>query len=174
MFKHLFYKIAMALIFSSIQMVSAQSFTPQTGGVCYTLDIPDYMAKTFELNDAASLQYMNTQKEAYVIVIDDDKDQLEELGIKFSDIQEFFNNFTADYMVGVDERKLSELITFTSNGNTHAQAELSWKSDDMHFFMLITSIETERHYYKMLCWTVAESKDQLLADFKRISSSLQE
>ena len=174
MYKNILATLATITLVLASETLNAQSFTSQKGGVCYTLDIPDYMAKTFELNDVASLQYMNTQKEAYVIVIDDDKDQLEELGIKFSNVTEFFDNFTTDYMAGAEGRTMSETVTFNNNGNDHAQTELKWTSDGINYFMLITTIETAGHYYKLLCWTVEENKDNLLVDFKRIASSLME
>ena len=61
----------------------AQGFSVKKGGNCFTMDIPEYLTRTFDLNDAASLQYQNTSKSVYVIVIEDDKAQLESLGIKF-------------------------------------------------------------------------------------------
>ncbi|HRW22364.1 MAG TPA: hypothetical protein P5509_10350, partial [Bacteroidales bacterium] len=39
----------------------------------YSIDVPDFLVKTNSLNDEASLQYENTAKEYYVIVIDEAK-----------------------------------------------------------------------------------------------------
>ena len=67
----------------------AQDFSARKGGNCFTMDIPDYLTRTFELNDDASLQYQNTSRVAFVIVIEDDKAQLESLGIKFVNAKDF-------------------------------------------------------------------------------------
>ena len=77
--------------------LSAQSnFTEKSGGHCFIMDIPDYMAKTYDLNEAASLQYQNFTKEAYAIAIVDFKDQLENLGMKFLNAKEFYPHIPQD------------------------------------------------------------------------------
>ena len=43
-------------------------FTTQKGGHCYTIDIPDYMISTYNLNDVASIQYENTAKDRKSVV----------------------------------------------------------------------------------------------------------
>lgn len=58
----------------SIARAKTAVFAPKRGGNCYTLDIPEYLTRTFSLNDITSLQYQNTSKPAYVIVIEDNKD----------------------------------------------------------------------------------------------------
>lgn len=84
--------------------LSAQGFTKKTGGQCFTMDIPDYMTKTYELNDDASLQYQNTLKDAYIVVIVDEIDQLESVGIKFLKAKDYFDNFIKSYKT--DKKKL--------------------------------------------------------------------
>ena len=138
------------------------------------MDIPDYMTKTYDLNEAASLQYQNLTKEAYAIAIVDFKDQLENLGMKFLNAKEFLDFFVKDYMLDVNDRKLTKVTEFNANKNGHAQVELSWSSDGNDFWMLITTIETKDYFYKILCWTLAEYKSELETDYKRIASSLKE
>jgi hypothetical protein len=152
----------------------AQGFTSQKGGHCYTMDIPDYMLKTYELNDVASLQYINSAKEAYVIVIEDVKEQLQDVGIKFSNAKDFLKHFTADYKKDAKKRKLSSITEFESNGNGHAQVELSWKEDDTDFYMLITAVESKTHFYKVMCWTTVNNLDLLKEDFLTMSKTIKD
>lgn len=156
------------------QLLAAQSFDIKTGGHCYTLEIPDYLTKTYKLNDVASLQYMNATKEAYVIVIEDSKEHLAELGTKFIDAEDFLRFFIKDYQVESRNRKVGKLENFESNNYGHSQVEMTWDSEDASLYMLITSVETPDHFYKILCWTLDEFKDDYKADYQKIARSLQE
>ncbi|MBS4057585.1 MAG: hypothetical protein KGZ82_09750 [Bacteroidales bacterium] len=163
--------IAMILIASAGY---SQNFVPRTGGHCFTMDIPDYMSKSYDLNDVASLQYQNKVKEAYVIAIVDEKDQLENLGMKFQNASEFLTFFLKNYPPDVSEKQVSEPVAFESNGTGFAQAELTWTDEDASFYMLVCCAETQGHFYKILCWTLAGYKDLLKDDFQKIARSLKE
>lgn len=163
--------LSLALLCNTLQ---AQNFVTQKGGHCYTLDVPDYLKKTFSLNDVASLQYKNEDKVAFCIVIDDNKEHLEEVEVTFTGIKNFLEDFLEGYNTEAADRKLSTPIEFTSNNNKHAQAELTWSDEDGKFYMLVTAVETKTHYYKILCWTVLENKDSLKKDFLKIAKSLKD
>jgi hypothetical protein len=132
------------------------------------------LLKTYELNDVATLQYMNTLKEAYVIVIDDEKNHLESLGMHFSGPSEFLKFFVDDYMVGAKKRKVGAVTEFESNGNKHAQLDLSWQDEKIGFHMIITVVETKTHFYKILCWSDHKNKDSLRNDFLTTAKSLKD
>ncbi len=170
--------ILLFIITLSFSTVFAQSFGAVKGGHCYTLEVPNYMEKTFTLNEDATLQYQNTAKEAYVIVLDDDKDELKEYGMKFVDAHDFLDFFTKDYKKDAKVRKLGKASDFSINGNKCAQVDFSWEEEDengiFNGYMLITAVETKGHFYKILCWTVNTNKDLLKEDFKKISQSLKD
>jgi len=168
-------RIIIILIFLqfSIQVFS-QEFSAQQGGHCYSLEIPEYMTKTYQLNDVATLQYQNISKEAYVIVIEDAKDHLESVGMKFVDSRDFLEYFITDYKIGTDKRKVNDISEFKSNNNGHAQVELIWNEDDMDFYMLITAVETKTHFYKIMCWTSDNYTELLKNDYLTISKSLKD
>lgn len=159
-----------------LQVISLNStpFTNQKAGHCYTLDIPDYMVSTFNLNDVASCQYESTNKVAYTIVIEDSKAKLEDLGIKFINTTEFLSQFTNEYMIDALDRNLGKTTEFVENGNKHSQAELNWTLEGDKYFMIITAVETKTHYYKILSWSLVQNKDSLYNDFMRISKSLKD
>lgn len=156
------------------QSVFAQNFTTQTGGHCYSLDIPDYLTKTYQLNDVASLQYMNASKEAYVMVIEDSKDHLQEVGSKFSGSEDFLQNLLKTYPSGVQNKKISDIRNFKSNKYDHSQVELTWDTEDNSLYMIITSVETPTHFYKIMCWTLLQYKDDFREDYLKISKSLRD
>lgn len=152
----------------------SQNFSTKKAGNCFSLEIPNYMAKTYDLNDVATLQYSNTVKEAYVIVIEDSKDELNSLSMIFQSPKEFLESFTKDYQLESENRSISEILEFENNGNRHAQVEMSWSAEDGNLFMLITTVETKEHFYKILCWTLLEYKDKLKEDYLTISKSLKD
>ncbi|MCO5252136.1 MAG: hypothetical protein M9949_12070 [Candidatus Kapabacteria bacterium] len=169
--KNIFLLVFIIILPSTIM---AQSYSTQKGGHCYTLDIPDYMTKTYTLNDVASMQYQNIQREAYTMVIEDEKAQLESIGIKFVDAADFLDQFIVAYMVDSENRKTSKATTFNSNGNPCAQLELEWNDEANAFYMLITVVETKTHFYKVMSWTLAENKDKLKYDFQKTAKSLKD
>jgi hypothetical protein len=138
------------------------------------MDIPAYLTRTFQLNDVASLQYQNSSRSVYVIVIEDDKTQLESLGIKFVNAKDFLDNFANDFKKDFKDRKQVNPKEFLQNGHSHAQVELYWTEEDSKFYMLITGVETPEHFYKIMCWTPLENKSKVNDDFLRISGSLKE
>lgn len=150
----------------------AQTFSTKTGGHCFNLQIPNYLTKTYDLNDVATLQYKNALKEAYVIVIDDSKDALKNSGTVFIDAKDFLQYFTSEYLVLKEDLIKSEIVEFTSNGNGHAQMEVTWKSENGEIFMILTSVETKEHFYKILTWTMLEFKDTFREDYLKIAKSL--
>ena len=165
-----FYIILFLITFTTNSF--SQNFSTKNVGNCFSLEIPNYMAKSYELNDAATLQYNNTVKEAYVIVIEDSKDELNSLSMIFQNPKEFLESFTKEYQVESKNRTISEITEFKSNDNPHAQVEMSWNTENGDLYMLITTVETEAHFYKILCWTIFENKDLLRNDYLTISKSL--
>lgn len=165
---------ATLLLLSMTCLNYAQTFITQKGGHSYTLNIPNYMAKTFDLNDVATLEYKNVAKETYLVVIEDDKAELNSVGMIFTSPAEFLEHFVKGYYAVADERKLSEVVTFENNGNLFAQVELTFNDPDGRLFFLITSVESKTHFYKILCWTLREYEDQYKNDFKEMAKSLQD
>ncbi|MEN3324702.1 hypothetical protein VP395_13250 [Mariniflexile soesokkakense] len=117
---------------------------------------------------------IKTLKEAYTIVIEDSKDELNSLGMIFVNPKEFLENFTNDYLIDSKNRIISKIIEFKSNENDHAQAEITWTEEDGDFYMLVTTVETKKYFYKILCWTLLENKADLKSDFLTISKSIQD
>ncbi|MFN3445594.1 MAG: hypothetical protein ACK44D_07630 [Bacteroidia bacterium] len=149
-------------------------FSTKNGGHCFTMSIPDYMVKAYDLNDVASLQYQSAVKDAYVVVIEDAKDHLESLGVKYNNPSDVLNSFSEDYMKDAKGRKLTPVKTSESNGNKFAQTEFTWKDEDGEYFMLITVTETNGHFYKTLCWTSLKNKEALIADFDTMAKSIKD
>ncbi|HPG08656.1 MAG: hypothetical protein H6561_11635 [Lewinellaceae bacterium] len=170
----MFRQLLLVLFLFVSLFVSGQQLVTQNGGHCYTLDVPEYMVKTYELNDVATLQYQNASREAYVIVIEDPKDQLEDLGMHFISASDFISSFITDYKSESESRTATELTAFDEGPNHLAQAMISWNEGEDAFYMLVTAVETETHFYKILCWSVNEHWEELKADYYRLSRTLKD
>jgi len=162
-------------IFLLAAEVSGQSrFVTQKGGHSYTMDVPDYMLKTFDLNDAATLEYQNKAKEAYVIVIEDSKEELASLGIKYVSSKEFLEDFLKTYQEDAADRVVGAITESTSGGNAISQASFTWKSDDVETYMIVSAVSTKTHFYKVLGWTIAGNKSLLENDLRSMAKSLRD
>jgi len=161
-------------LFCTTFLAFAQQFETKTGGHEYTLEVPNYLKQTFDLNDVATLQYKNISKDVYLIVIDDDKKELESLEIDFPSTTNFLLYFVKDYNIEAENRMQSEVVEFENNGNTFSQVELTFKDEASEYFMLITAVQTKTHFYKIMNWTKLVEKDLYYADFKRIAKSLKD
>jgi hypothetical protein len=168
------YVLMTVLIGLSIQLFGQTAFERKTGGHSYTMEIPDYMQRVFDLNEVATLQYLSEDPEAYMVVIEDRKEELDYFGLSFEGPEDFLKNFTDTYNVNAENRKLEEVINFHGNGNKFSQVKMTWTIEEVDYLMLITSVETNTHFYKILAWTSLANRDALLDDFIRMSSSIRD
>lgn len=153
---------------------SQSKFIEQKVGHAYYLSIPDYMTETVELNKSASLQFQNTLKEAYVIVIEDNKAQLDSLGMRFTDPQDFYDGFITDFTSGLENKKFTGTKRIKIGPNSAVQAEVSAKFEDNPIWYLITVIESQTHFYKIIAWTLEENKNKLKPDYIKMVNSFHE
>lgn len=128
--------------------------------------------KTYSLNDAASLQYLNAAKETYVIVIEDSKEQLLAVGSPFESPNEFLDHFKMSFADASSSLGTEKQLNI--NGNPAIQVEITKPFKDYNVYYLITVIEGDKHFYKMLAWTIESYKEQYQDDFKKVASSFRD
>lgn len=155
-------------------LTAQTTFKAQTGGHCFTMEVPDYMSKTYDLNEVADLQYFNADKPAYVIVIHDFKDQLESLDMVFEGPKSFLEDFLEYYQNDAEERSLGAITEFYTDHAKFAQVELTWRMEEEYLFMLITTVETAGHFYKILAWTSKDQAGNLVPDFQKMIRTIKE
>lgn len=156
-----------------------ENFTEQKAGNTIFLSIPNYLVKTRSLNDDATLQYMNAKKEAYVIVIDDSKKQLEELGTKYDGIEDFHEGVSKELITSLKNPVESGKKTFLVGKNKYSQSVLNGKftnssEKEVGITYLLTYVETDENYYQILCWSTAELFPKLEVDYLKIVKTLRE
>lgn len=155
------------------------TFTEQKAGHVYYIKVPDYMTKTIKLNDVASMQYINSVKNAFMVVIDDSKEELSMKGIKFANLKDF-HDVNIKHLRSDENKSIeSEPVVFDLKGNRFYQTELQVdfrESDDeqVKITYLITYVETKNYYYQILCWSLSSEFKQLLPDFKKLAASIKD
>ena len=129
------------------------SFLEKEIGNVYHVSIPDYMTKTYKLNDAASLQYLNASKETYVIVIEDSKDELTDLGS---------HNQAA---IGID--------IDLADGTRRSLAKLIFGDTDRPFHLAAVLVDQSNvvlHYARSTVQNDREARNALFDFFKNVEA----
>jgi lipopolysaccharide export LptBFGC system permease protein LptF len=173
--------LAVFAIFWSVSFVTLaqENYTEQKAGNTIFLSIPNYFVKTTSLNDDATLQYMNAKKEAYVIVIDDSKKLLEDLGTKYDGVADFHDGVSKELIAGLKNPVESERKSFMVGKNKYSQSVLNGQftnssEKEMGITYLLTYVETDENFYQILCWSTAELYSKLEPDYLKIVKTLRE
>ena len=162
-----------ALLFIGTNALQAQvNYNTEVAGVQVSMDIPDFMTETWQLNDNAILQYNNTMKELYIVVIEDSKGQLIELGAKFAGLNDF-NKFSLEDFTQ-DATQVGTPYSFTLNGKKAIQTEVRKDVEDLNLYFLFTTVETDGHFYKVLTWTLKEFEKEHAETMKAMVNSFKE
>lgn len=176
--KQLFFLTAFA-VFNTIPSFSQTKFVEQKAGHIIYMSLPEYMVKTSELNDVASMQYMNKAKEAYVVVIEDSKEDLEAGGTKYVGLKDFHDSVIESLKSEDPKAQESKPTEFQQNGNKFYQTDLNatLQTEDgkeIKVTYLVTYVESKTHYYQILCWTLASNYKNLVGDFKKIAETIRD
>ncbi|MBD3638556.1 MAG: hypothetical protein HUJ25_14480 [Crocinitomicaceae bacterium] len=152
-------------------------------GSSFQMDVPDYMEEAYDLNADASLQYQNTVKETYVIVINEDKqefiDIFKELG-EYDESKSAVENYTdiqTEYMSttltildqnGPNSKKINgmDAMVLEYDGNTPAVA--------YDIFYYIAYIEGEEEMFMVMAWTLLDRKSEYKETFAKMVESFKE
>jgi hypothetical protein len=147
----------------------------------YAIDLPSFLTETTDLNAEASLQYQNTFKEFYVIVIDEPKTEL----IKALDINSMYDRYTADlkgYSELVTDGMDSSIATdslpafeeTTINGSKARLLSFEGLSSGYKVYWKLAFIEGNNRYYQVMTWTLAESRTKYEDEMLAIINSFKE
>ncbi len=149
----------------------------------YQLSIPNYMRKTDQLNDEASLQYNNPFKETYTIVIDENKEQFLS-AIKESQWADSLGT-TIEIYRKLQMSLLGQGIAMTSVENLEVekigrlnakrtQFEGKIEGVDEKIKYLITFVEGRNDLYMIMSWTLNDFSKKYLRTYHQIADSFQE
>jgi hypothetical protein len=170
----------MKILSTLILLVSFKTLLAQTpmnafvAGHAFKVSLPVYMQRTIGYNDDASIQFKNSVKDVYGFIIEDNKDEMKLAEIYYTSINEFYTDFTKDFLVDEKKRTLSSATSTALGEFNFMVSELSYfdKEAKTMITYFIGIAETKAAFYKMLCWTTTENKDTYKADFEKILFSI--
>ncbi|MES2486591.1 MAG: hypothetical protein V4581_11685 [Bacteroidota bacterium] len=176
-------KILPVLVVLILAVVSC-NMAPQTQTVKienrYSLDLPDYLEKTTDLHDEASLQYQNLLKEFYVIVIDESKAEFNK-AIEDAGNLDFAGNLEGYANMGLYFKK--ETVKFdgeptpkaaTINNLQARIVNINGTINNLPVYWKEAYIEGKNTYYQVIIWTLAEKKAEHEKDMQDIVNSFKE
>ncbi len=147
----------------------------------YSLELPSYLQKGTDLHDDASLQYQNLLKEFYIVVIEDNKEDLNNL-IDENEIADLYSkDFTGYSDLLVEGFKENPDVGFDGKftewkiGTLDAKYfKLSAQVEGLDVFYHYTLIEGKNTYYQVMQWTLADRKDAYKDEMEKIAKSFKE
>lgn len=138
----------------------------------YSLELPDYMGEAKNLNTEASLQYQNTFRELYAIVLDEPKTDFPNPG------EVNLENFADIVRGNLDSTLKNPTFSATRdtviNGLKAKLFSLSDGSEGVNIYYQFAYIESKNHFYQILTWTLENRKDQFTKDMDKIIASFKE
>lgn len=164
------------VLFFSIIVSGQTKFNQQKAGNIFSIDIPDYMSRTVGLNDVATVQYKNSVKDIYTIVIEDSKEELAIADIVYSSLKEFQEEFEKDFIKQEEKRTSTAPLFTTKEGINYVEYDVTYYDEELKIevYYLVGIVETKSHFYKILSWTNVANKDKFKVDFQKILYSLKQ
>lgn len=164
------------LIALSNLSISQSTLKEYKAGHSFKISLPDYMSKTSGLNSSSAIQYKNVVKDVYGFVISDTKEDLALVEMKFSSINEFYDNFIVSFLKDEEKRIIAEPKLSKKNDINFLEVDVSYydKEAKVEIYYLIGIVETKTAFYKVLSWSTLENKDKFKSDFQKILYSLKD
>ncbi len=174
-------KRTIAILTTSLVLFTTTTFAQTSmkeykAGHVFYVNLPDYMSKTTGLNDAAVIQFKNAVKDIAGFVIEDNKEELEIAEMKYSSINDFYDDFIKGFLEGEKKRNISQPVYQTIGENKFVECDATCYSKDskLDIYYFVGIVETKDAFYKVLCYGGLESKDKYKADFQKILYSLKD
>jgi hypothetical protein len=166
------------ILFTAISL-SAQTNTERVKvGHTYNISVPTIMMRTYTLVNGAKLQYQNGVKNIYLVVIDESKEELKELGVVCKTVEDYYETITKDYPANYKDYKQISKRNIKSNGNKIIQTEYQYTSGDstgtVEIYFCQDYVETEKYFYKVACWTILANIEKYRPLMREISKSIKE
>ena len=145
-------------------------------GHSFDIGLPGYMSRTIGLNTASAIEYKSTVKDVYGFIIFDTKEDLALVDMKYSSINEFYEDFIKDFLKDEEKRKVSKPQSQKKGEINFIECDVTYYDKDAktEIYYLVGVVETKTAYYKVLSWAVAENKGKFKADFQKILYSLKD
>lgn len=147
----------------------------------YSLELPEFLTKTSGLNQDATLEYQNLEKEFYIIVIDEPIGEFNK-AIQESEIADLYSPDLTGYSLYVSDVFLetvdiiseTPLTDVTINGLKGKHMEIEGSVGGVDVFYFYTMVQGAKDYYQVLTWTLLSKKEEHKEEMQKIVNSFKE
>lgn len=143
------------------------NYTTQNINNLYSVNIPDFMKPSKKLNDMASLQYADFFKPLFIIVINEDKAETEQVFKEYDfddiispDLEGYANFNINSYKEAMEVRHQSDLKDTIINGLKAKTTVMEVNIDGISIYLTYTFIEGTNNYYQLMAWTKTTQKNR--------------
>jgi len=145
----------------------------------YRIDLPSFLTEDKELHDDATLEYANTFREFYIIILEESKENVH------NSFEENELEYTTDLKgytdLLVDNMKQSSSITTASalkptkiNGLDAIVTDASGVVDKIPVYWQLGFVEGKDTYYQTVVWTLEDKKEDNQEKMAQIISTFKE
>jgi hypothetical protein len=149
------------LIIGSLLVISFDAkpkWTERKVNELYSIFIYNSMVETKNLNESASLQYQDSSKQLYILIIDEEKKSLHDLDADYT-LDAYFK-FVVANMKGINEFASAEPVSLEINGLKAKQAIITGKTKNQELYYNLVVLESRTHLFQIVAWTTADSKEK--------------
>lgn len=144
----------------------------------YSLQLPDFLSKASDLHENASLQYQNTLREFYVVVIDEPKQDFYNIAETTEDFPADFNGYHEILRSGLEEAIEDIDITPTKdtqiNGLKAKTFSLTGQIETIPVYYEVAYVEGKNKFYQIVTWTLKDNKEKYGEQMRNILLSFKE
>lgn len=168
---------------NQIKEAASTRFNTKKVNGLYSIDIPDFMVATTELNREASLQYNNLYKEKYIIVLDENKNDfiqdLKDYGI-FDEDEEMLDVFAEakesfiinqDAVIG-EIYRVDKKINGLNARLVEFDSDVNGIPEPVTYYLGF--VEGKNNLYTILAWTLTDRKNAYKEEANKMINSFRE
>jgi len=143
----------------------------------YSVALPTFLKKTEVLNDEASLQYQDTNKEFYVIVFDEPKIEaqqaLKSLALP-TDFTSYSDVVVKDIKASLQNADFSQIENSTINGLEARTFSVTGNFDAIPIYYQMAHLQSKNTFYQIMMWTTPSKKEKYRDEMNKIIASFKE
>jgi hypothetical protein len=133
------------------------------------ISIPSSWKEDPALHQEAELQASDRANEMYIIVLAESKEDFDAMDIdKYSEI------IRTNALQTITSAQVSTPATTTINGYPARQCEIRGTVDNLKVAYIQSAVETPKHFYQILSWTLASRFDKNKSELEKVINSFKE
>jgi len=143
----------------------------------YSVELPAFLSKGNNLHEEASLQYQNTFKEFYIIILDESKQEIIDAA-PFLEIEPtlegYYTYLTNSMKETIKNPRFNDIKNTRINGMNAKTFSVTGNVDGLDAYYKLAYVEGKETYYQILTWTLLKNQEKNAHEMDKIISSFKE